>query len=118
LVSCSGPSNGAAVYFEREMVMKNFLAFWKQKTHVSQLLCILSMMYCISSINVLLLALGVVRWIPDAYLNPRVLIVFSLISFGFAFLLSTYHFSTFINRRKRKADRIDLPRADVKAKTA
>jgi hypothetical protein len=98
--------------------MKNFIEFWKQKTHVSQLLFILAMMYCISSINVLFLALGMVNWIPEAYLNPRVLIVFSLISFAFAFLLSAYHFSTFINRRKRKADRIDLPRVDVRGKTA
>jgi membrane protein implicated in regulation of membrane protease activity len=39
------------------------------------------------------------------------LIVFSLVSFAFAFLLSAYHFSTFLNRRKRKEDR-DGPRAD------
>jgi hypothetical protein len=98
--------------------MKNFIEFWKQKTHVSQLLFILAMMYCISSINVLLLALGMVNWIPEAYLNPQVLVIFSIISFAFAFLLSAYHFSTFLNRRKRKADRIDLPRVDVRGKTA
>jgi hypothetical protein len=40
------------------------------------------------------------------------LIVFSLISFGFAFLLSAYHFSTFINCRKRKEDR-DMPQANL-----
>jgi hypothetical protein len=98
--------------------VNNFVAFWKQKTRVSQLLFIIAMMYCISSINVLLLAVGVVNWIPEAYLNPQVLIIFSLISFGFAFLLSVYHFSTFLNRRKRKADRIDLPRVDARDKTA
>ena len=92
--------------------MGNFSDFWKQKTRISQILFILAMMYCVSSINVLLLALGVVRWIPLAYLNPKVLIVFSLISFVFALILSAYHFSTFINRRKRKNDRIDAPRAD------
>jgi hypothetical protein len=98
--------------------MKDFIAFWKQKTHVSQLLLILAMLYCVSSINVLLLALGVVNWIPEAYLNPRVLIGFCLISFGFAFLLSAYHFSTFIRRRKRKADHVDIPRIDLRGKTA
>jgi hypothetical protein len=99
--------------------MSNFIAFWKQKTHVSQLLFILAMLYCVSSINVLLLALGLVRYIPQAYLNPRVLIIFSLVSFAFAFLLSIYHFSTFLNRRKRKGDRIDMPRADlVRGRTA
>jgi membrane protein implicated in regulation of membrane protease activity len=99
--------------------MKNFIAFWKQKTHVSQLLFILAMLYCVSSINVLFLALGVVHYIPQAYLNPQVLIVFSIISFAFAFLLSVYHFSTFLNRRKRKEDRLDMPRADlVRGQTA
>jgi hypothetical protein len=29
-----------------------------------------------------------------------------LVSFTFAFLLSVYHFSTFLNRRKRKEDHI------------
>jgi membrane protein implicated in regulation of membrane protease activity len=92
--------------------MGNFSDFWKQKTHISQILFILAMMYCVSSINVLLLALGVVRWIPQAYLNPKVLISFSLISFAFALVLSIYHFSTFLNRRKRKYDRVDVPRTD------
>jgi hypothetical protein len=98
--------------------MAKFLAFWKQKTYVSQVLLILAMMYCVSSINVLLLALGVVRWIPQAYLNPQVLIWFSIISFGFALLLCAYHFSTFIIRRKRKCDYEDLPQADRRAKSA
>jgi membrane protein implicated in regulation of membrane protease activity len=99
--------------------MEKFLEFWKQKTHVSQLLFLLAMLYCVSSINVLILALGVVRWIPEAYLNPTVLIAFSLISFSFALVLSIYHFSTFLNRRKRKNDNIDIPRTDsVRGQTA
>jgi membrane protein implicated in regulation of membrane protease activity len=89
--------------------MKAFIEFWRQKTHVSQVLLILAMMYCVSSINVLLLALGVVRWLPAAYLNPYVLIWFSIISFAFALVLCVYHFSTFIIRRKRKCDHTDLP---------
>jgi hypothetical protein len=84
--------------------MKEFLEFWRQKTHVSQVLFLLAMMYCVSSINALLLALGVFRYIPQAYLNLKALIVFSLISFAFALLLSACHFSTFLNRRKRKGD--------------
>lgn len=99
--------------------MKGFLEFWKQKTLVSQVLFLLAILYCVSSINVLFLSLGIVRWIPQAYLNPSVLIAFSLISFGFALILSVYHFSTFFNRRKRKGDRIDIPRSEpVKGQTA
>jgi membrane protein implicated in regulation of membrane protease activity len=41
------------------------------------------------------------------------LIVFSLISFAFAFLLSVYHFSTFLNRRKRKEDRVNMRQTDL-----
>jgi membrane protein implicated in regulation of membrane protease activity len=85
--------------------MKEFIVFWKQKTYVSQVLFIIAMLYCVSSVIILLLALGVVRWLPQAYLNPDVLIGFSLISFAFALILSAYHFSTFLNRRKRKEDR-------------
>ncbi|MDR2178166.1 MAG: hypothetical protein LBP20_09040 [Treponema sp.] len=97
--------------------MKKFLEFWRQKTYVSQVLFILAMLYCVSSINVLLLALGIVRWIPSAYLNPQVLIWFSIISFSFALLLSIYHFSTFLIRRKRKEDRREhqSPAEDKKA---
>jgi hypothetical protein len=99
--------------------MESFVDFWRQKTHISQVLFILAILYCVSSINILLLALGVVRYIPQAYLNPKVLIIFSLVSFGFALLLSIYHLSTFLNRRKRKEDRADMPRADlVRGKTA
>jgi hypothetical protein len=47
------------------------------------------------------------------------MIIFCLVSFGFALLLSIYHFSTFLNRRKRKGDRLDAPRAGmVREKTA
>jgi hypothetical protein len=97
--------------------MKRFLEFWKQKTRVSQVLFLLAILYCVSSINVLFLALGVVHLIPQAYLNPTVLAAFSLISFGFALILSVYHFSTFFNRRKRKGDRIDIPQADARGQT-
>jgi hypothetical protein len=90
---------------------------WKGKTHLSQILFILVMMYCVSSINVLLLALGVVRWIPQAYLNPRVLIWFSIISFGFAVLLSAYHLCTFFFRNKRRSDYEETPRADAQDRT-
>jgi hypothetical protein len=72
----------------------------KQKPQIAQVLLILIMMYCVSSINVLLLTLGVVRWIPQAYLKPKVLIWFSIISFGFALLLSVYHLITFIIRQE------------------
>jgi hypothetical protein len=41
-----------------------------------------------------------------------------VISFAFALLLSAYHFSTFIIRRKRKCDHTDIPRNEKIGKTA
>jgi hypothetical protein len=76
--------------------MKKYSNHRKWKTRIFQALLVLVILYCVSSINVLLLALGIVRWIPRAYLNPRILIGFSIISFGLALLLSAYHFYTFI----------------------
>jgi hypothetical protein len=78
--------------------------YWKKRTWLSQVLLILAMMYSVSSINILLMALGVVRWIPQAYLNPKVLTWFSIISYGFAMLLAVYHFGVFFFGRRRKTD--------------
>ncbi|MDR0731621.1 MAG: hypothetical protein LBF63_08130 [Treponema sp.] len=80
----------------------------RRKTRIAQVLFILVMMYCISSINVLLLALGAARWIPQAHLNPRVLVWFSIISFGLALLLSVYHLITFIIRQQRDGENPSL----------
>jgi hypothetical protein len=73
---------------------------------MSQVIFILIILYCVSSVNVLLLALGILPYIPGAYLNPYVLIAFSIISFALTLLISAFHLSTMIRRKKRRCDRI------------
>jgi hypothetical protein len=54
---------------------------------------------------------------PGAYLNPRSLLIFSIISFFLAVLVSAYHLSTLIRRRKRRSDRQKISRLKyIKAK--
>jgi membrane protein implicated in regulation of membrane protease activity len=83
-----------------------FKEFWSHKSRVSQVIFIVIIMYCVSSINVLLLALGIMPYIPGVYLNPYVLIAFAIISFLITLLISIYHLSTMIRRRKRKCDQL------------
>jgi membrane protein implicated in regulation of membrane protease activity len=47
---------------------------------------------------------GPVPWFPDLYFTPKVLMVFTMISFGLMALISAYHLSTVLRRRKRKTD--------------
>ena len=81
-----------------------FKGFWENKSRFAQLIFIMIILYAISSINVLLLAVGILPHIPGIYLNPYVLIGFALVSFVFTVLISAYHLSTMIRRRKRKYD--------------
>ena len=72
---------------------------------------ILVILYCVSSINVLLLAIGVLRFLPNAYLNAPVLRYFAEISFGFACFLGIYHLSTIFRRKKRRQDKTEEKKA-------
>lgn len=82
-----------------------FKEFLLNKSRISQVIFIVIIMYCVSSMNVLILALGIMPYIPGVYLNPYVLIVFAIISFVITLLVSIYHLSTMIRKRKRKCDR-------------
>ena len=83
------------------------LEFFKHKTRASQVLCIVIILYCVSSIAILLAAYGIVSYIPHAYLNPRVLIAYSVGSFLLTAIVSAYHLATMIRRRKRKCDKFN-----------
>lgn len=78
--------------------------FFIRQNHISQMIFILILLYAVSSINVLLLALGILPHIPGMYLNPYIMVAFSLISFALTAFISAYHLSTMIRRRKRKTD--------------
>lgn len=92
--------------------------FGSQKSHMSQVIFILIILYCVSSVNVLLLALGLMPYIPGAYLNPHVLIAFSIISFALTLFISAFHLSTMIRRKKRRCDRIPDDAKTCKAAVA
>jgi hypothetical protein len=54
---------------------------------------------------VLLLALGILPYLPAGfYLDYRELLTFALISMALVVLVSVYHLSTMIDRKKRKTD--------------
>ncbi|MDR0600687.1 MAG: hypothetical protein LBG84_11545 [Treponema sp.] len=81
----------------------------KRTTHTvaSQIIFVIIIIYAVSSINVFLLALGILPFLPAAYLNPYLLLTFSIASFAFTLLMAAYHLSTMIRRRKRKTDRVE-----------
>ena len=79
--------------------------FLVNKSAIAQIIFILIILYCVSSINVLLLAFGLLPYIPGIYLKSGMLIVFSLFSLAMTLFVSAYHLSTMIRRRKRKTDR-------------
>jgi membrane protein implicated in regulation of membrane protease activity len=76
----------------------------KQRTTIATIISLLIIIYAVSSATVLLLALGVLRFIPSAYLKPEILVWYSIASFVLTALVSTYHLYTFIRRRKRRND--------------
>jgi hypothetical protein len=84
--------------------MSNFRDFWATKSHISRLIFVLIILYCVSSITVLLLALGILPYVSDAHLNPFVLIGFAIASFTLTLFISAFHLSTMLRRRKRKTD--------------
>ena len=87
--------------------MGEFKNTWKTRTAAAKVLFILSIAYAISSINILLLAFGLVGSFPGVSFNPRVIIVYSILSFLYGLILSIYHLFTFLVRRKRKEDKAE-----------
>jgi heme/copper-type cytochrome/quinol oxidase subunit 2 len=81
-----------------------FKEFWLNKSHVSQAIFILIIVYGVSAIHVLLLALGALPYLPQVHRNPYILVIFALVSFALTVFISAYHLSTMIQRRKRSGD--------------
>jgi hypothetical protein len=78
--------------------------FWRHSM-AARIIFILIILYAICSINVLLLAAGIVSYLPREFvLDPFVLIAFAIISFCLVIITSAYHLSTMFFRRKRSID--------------
>jgi membrane protein implicated in regulation of membrane protease activity len=82
---------------EKELLFKN-------KSLALQILFILIILYAVSVISVLCIALGVLPYLHyKFYLKDN--IPYAIISFVLAVLLSAYHLSDMLRNRKRKTDK-------------
>jgi Na+/H+ antiporter NhaB len=84
----------------------NANGFWFNKNQFLQVVFILIILYSISSVNVLILALNILPYLPNAFLKPYALIGFAFISFVLTVFISIYHLYSMFRKRKRKTDMI------------
>jgi predicted membrane protein len=78
--------------------------FWLNKNQLLQVVLILIILYSISSVNVLVLALNILPYLPNAFLKPYSMIGFAAISFLLTVFMSIYHLYSMFRKRKRKTD--------------
>jgi hypothetical protein len=78
--------------------------FFRNRSYLAQIIFILIILYTVSSINVLILALSIVPYLERAYLHTPVLLGFAVISFVLTLVIIAYHLYTMIHRKKRKTD--------------
>ena len=74
------------------------------KSLIMQVIFILIILYAISSLNVLILAISILPLLPAAFLRPFALAGFNVISVTLMILLAIYHLVTMFHHRKRKFD--------------
>ena len=75
------------------------------KSHGSQIVFIVIILYCVSSINVLILSFGVLPYVPHVvYIDPAIFVGFTLFSIVLTLIVSAYHVNTMIRSNKRKTD--------------
>ena len=87
-------------------VVSKFFSLFKSSI-VWHIIFILIILYSVSSINVLILAIGILPFLQGALLNTSVLTYFSDISFALAAFLSIYHLSTIFRGKKRRNDKAE-----------
>ena len=76
------------------------------KSHGAQIVFIVIILYCVSSINVLILSFGVLPYVPQVvYIDPAIFVGFTLFSIALTLVMSAYHISSMIRSNKRKTDR-------------
>ena len=90
-----------------------FKNFFKNRSRLALFSWLIVIIYAATSINLLT---GWYRHVNE-YPDPRGLIAFAMISFLLVILVSVYHLSSLIRRRRRRTDRQRLSRAKfVRAK--
>jgi uncharacterized membrane protein len=78
---------------------------------VTQILWICIVAYAVASLNIIIHALLIPRealGLMGLYLDPRSSLVFAVVSFLLVILVSAYHISTLVRRRKRRSDKRKL----------
>ena len=81
--------------------------WFKNRSHMLQILFVVIVLYVAASFVVLASATGLIPLLPGAYHNIYILMVFALVSFILTTVMSAYHLSTRLLRRKRKTDHAD-----------
>jgi hypothetical protein len=79
---------------------------FKGKAYIAHVVFILIMTYAMSSFSVLGLAVGVLSFLPMAYLDSRICAVYALIAFALTAGLGVYHISTMVRTKKRWTDKL------------
>jgi cbb3-type cytochrome oxidase subunit 3 len=85
---------------------------WLNKLRLLRWVFTIIILYSISSVNVLILALSILPHLPNAALKPHAIVGFALISLVLAILTGLYHLYTMFRKKNtRKADM--LPEANA-----
>ena len=82
----------------------NFKQLWR-RINLWLVFFLLVVMYSVSSINILILAMSVLTHIETALYSTHVLVYFALISFVLAAFVSIYHMNSMFRSQKRIQDR-------------
>jgi membrane protein implicated in regulation of membrane protease activity len=91
--------------------MNLFSAIGRKKSLLMQISLIVLIVYTIASVSLLVFAIQWLEANPHSYLDPKATIAYAIISFLLVVLISAYHLSTLLRRRKRRTDRQRLSRA-------
>ena len=91
--------------------MNLFDAIGQKKSLLMQISLIALIVYAISSVSLLVFAAQWLKSNPHSYLDPKAAIGYAIISFVLVALITAYHLSTLLRRRKRRTDRQRLSRA-------
>ena len=76
-----------------------------RRSIIWQMIFILTILYAVSSINVLVIAMSILPYFNAAFFRLNILVYFADISFGLAAFFSIYHLTTMFRNKKRKMDK-------------
>ena len=82
-----------------------FKKLWFKEGIVWEVIFILSILYAVSSINVLVIVISILPSLSGAFLKTHVLMYFAELAFVLTAFLSIYHMSTLFRKPKRKTDK-------------